>query len=88
MSGVGTGLNPRAGGAWAGQGREKNQDLAGAGLDCQEGRAGEEPWCERRNLRGVGPAKKSRANKVWARRRTEVGVAYRWQKCDGSDGSL
>lgn len=49
----------------------------------------EEPWYERyerRNLRGVGPAMKGGANKVWASRRTDMDVAYRGQKLDGSDG--
>jgi hypothetical protein len=38
------------------------------------------------NLSCEGRAMKGGANKVWARRRTDVGVAYLWQKRDGSDG--
>lgn len=75
MSGMGRGPDPRAaGGPGRGQGWEKDRDLGGGGanhnegasLDCKEGRVGEEPWFERRNLRSVGPTMKGGANKVRA----------------------
>lgn len=91
---MGRGRDPRASGAWAGPGLGKDLDGVGliimrwADLECKEGRVGEEPWSERRNLRGVGPAMKGGANEVWARRRTDVGVVYHWQGRDGSDGTF